>query len=261
MGKTVPRKRFGQHFLNDSQVLDRMIRAFSPQNDQVILEIGPGTGALTERLLEPVDHLVAVELDRDLAALLTRKFDSRKLTVIQQDVLTLDIGALCVDHATATPTRKIRVIGNLPYNISTPLLFHLINNAGLITDMMLMLQKEVALRLSAGAGSKHYGRLSVMAGLAMRCECLFDVGSESFTPPPQVMSTVVRLHPESIRHRVNDSRRLNHIVRQAFSQRRKTLKNSLKNLVSESQFVNAGIDSSLRAEKLSIEQFIALSNA
>ncbi len=237
-----------------------MIRAFSPQSDQVILEIGPGAGVLTEKLLEHVDHLVAVELDRDLVALLNRKFDSRKLTVIQQDVLTLDIGALCADHAAARPIRKIRVIGNLPYNISTPLLFHLIDNAGFIQDMMLMLQKEVASRLSAGPDSKRYGRLSVMAGLALQCECLFDVGPESFAPPPQVHSTVARLYPKPIRKDIHDHRRLNHIVRQAFSQRRKTLRNSLKNLVSESRFANAGIDSSLRAEKLSIEQFISLSN-
>ncbi len=235
-----------------------MIRAFSPQSNQVILEIGPGTGVLTEKLLEHVDHLVVVELDRDLAALLNRKFDSRKLTVIQQDILMLDIESLFASNATP---RKIRVIGNLPYNISTPLLFHLIDNARFINDMMLMLQKEVALRLSADPDSKHYGRLSVMAGLALQCECLFDVGPESFTPPPQVNSTVLRLYPESISHCVNDSRRLNNIVRQAFSQRRKTLKNSLKNLVSEPQFLNANIDSSLRAEKLSVEQFVTLSNA
>ena len=235
-----------------------MIRAFSPQNNQVILEIGPGTGVLTEKLLEHVDHLVAVELDRDLAALLNQKFDSRKLTVIQQDVLTLDIESLFASNVTP---RKIRIIGNLPYNISTPLLFHLIDNAGFVNDMMLMLQKEVALRLSADPDSKHYGRLSVMAGLALQCECLFDVGPESFAPPPQVNSTVLRLYPESISHRVNDSRRLNNIVRQAFSQRRKTLKNSLKNLVSGPQFLNANIDSSLRAEKLSVEQFVTLSNA
>ena len=258
MRKPVPRKRFGQHFLTDSQVLDRIIRAFSPQSNQVILEIGPGTGVLTEMLLEHVDHLVAVELDRDLAALLNQKFDPGKLTVIQQDVLTLDIESLFSGYANR---QKIRIIGNLPYNISTPLLFHLIKNAGFINDMMFMLQKEVAMRLSAGPDNKHYGRLSVMSGLALQCECLFDVGPESFTPPPQVNSTVLRLYPESISHRIDDSRRLNNIVRQAFSQRRKTLKNSLKNLVSESQFLNADIDSSLRAEKLSVEQFIALSNA
>ncbi len=258
MSKPVPRKRFGQHFLTDSQVLDRIIQAFSPQDNQVILEIGPGTGVLTEMLLEHVDHLVAVELDRDLAVLLNQKFDPEKLTVIQQDVLTLDVESLFSGYANR---QKIRIIGNLPYNISTPLLFHLINNAGFINDMMFMLQKEVAMRLSAGPGNKHYGRLSVMSGLALQCECLFDVGPESFTPPPQVNSTVLRLYPEPIRKRIDDSRRLNHIVRQAFSQRRKTLKNSLKNLVSESQFLNADIDSSLRAEKLSVEQFITLSNA
>ncbi len=258
MSKPVPRKRFGQHFLTDSQVLDRIIRAFSPQSNQVILEIGPGTGVLTEMLLEHVDHLVAVELDRDLAALLNQKFDPGKLTVIQQDVLTLDIESLFSGYANR---QKIRIIGNLPYNISTPLLFHLIDHAGFINDMMFMLQKEVAMRLSAGPDNKHYGRLSVMSGLALQCECLFDVGPESFTPPPQVNSTVLRLYPESISHRIDDSRRLNNIVRQAFSQRRKTLKNSLKNLVSEPQFLNADIDSSLRAEKLSVEQFIALSNA
>ena len=241
----------------DSRVLDRMMRAFSPKSGQMILEIGPGTGVLTERLLEQVDHLVAVELDRDLATLLERKFGSRKLTVLRQDALTLDIGTLFAGNAAP---RKIRIIGNLPYNISTPLLFHLIDNAEFIHDMMLMLQKEVAARLSAAPGGKNYGRLSVMAALALRCECLFDVGAESFTPPPRVDSTVVRLYPDSKAHLVNDRRRLNHIVGQAFSQRRKTLKNSLKNLVSQSQFSTADIDSSLRAEKLGVEQFIALSN-
>ncbi len=240
-----------------------MIRAFSPQSDQIILEIGPGTGVLTERLLEHVDHVIAVELDRNLAALLGRKFDSRKLTVIEQDVLTLPIQSLFTGNLIPEKraASKIRIIGNLPYNISTPLLFHLIDNAGLINDMMLMLQKEVALRLSAGPDSKHYGRLSVMTALELRCECLFDVAPESFTPPPGVHSTVSRLYPQSISHLVNDSHRLNNIVRQAFSQRRKILKNSLKNLVSESQFSSAGVNSSLRAEKLDVLQFVALSNA
>lgn len=258
MGKAVGRKRFGQHFLTDSQVLDRMIRAFSPEHDQLVLEIGPGTGVLTERLLEYVNHLVVVELDRNLAALLNQKFDSGQLTVIQQDVLSLDIQSLFADNG---GRQKIRVIGNLPYNISTPLLFHLIDNVRFISDMMFMLQKEVALRLSARPDHKNYGRLSVMSGLELQCECLFDVGPESFNPPPKVDSTVLRLYPESISYRIQDSRRLNNIVRQAFSQRRKTLKNSLQNLVSQSQFAAADIDSSLRAEKLSVEQFIALSNA
>jgi len=257
LSKPVPRKRFGQHFLTDARVLEQIIQAFSPRDNQIILEIGAGTGALTEKLLEQVDHLVAVELDRDLATLLKHRFDARKLTVIQQDVLTLDIQSLFSGHARQ---QKIRIIGNLPYNISTPLLFHLIDNTRFIDDMLFMLQKEVALRLSAGPDNRHYGRLSVMSGLELKCECLFDVGAQSFDPPPQVDSTVLRLYPQSLSTRIDDRRRLNHSVRRAFSQRRKTLKNSLKNLVSASQFKNAGIDPSLRAEKLDVEQFIALSN-
>ena len=204
------------------------MHAFSPKDNELIVEIGPGTGALTEQLLHQVDHLIAVELDRDLATLLRKKYEPSKLTIIQQDILTLDIHSILEKHKN---NKKIRIIGNLPYNISTPLLFHLIDHTEIIQDMIFMLQKEVALRLAAMPGDKNYGRLSVMSNVKLQCECLFDVMPESFDPPPKVDSTVLKLTPRSDVKPINDQQRFQEVVKMAFSQRRKTLRNSLKNLV------------------------------
>lgn len=255
-----PRKRFGQHFLIDETVLERTVNAFHPKDNDLVLEIGPGTGALTEYLLDRISHLTAVELDRDLIAPLNAKYDSTRLTLFQADILNFEITSVFNASEDAT-NKKIRIIGNLPYNISTPLLFHLLKSVEHIEDMIFMLQKEVAQRLSAAPGSKTYGRLSVMAALELDCQCLFDVPPEAFSPPPKVDSTVIRLTPKSTSFHIQDRHRLNEIVKWAFSQRRKILRNSLQQLVSDSQFETAEIDSSQRAESLTVDQFIQLSNA
>ena len=265
----VARKRFGQHFLKDRNVLDKIVDVFAPKNDQLILEIGPGTGALTERLLARVNHLTAVEFDRDLVAKLWRKYDSSQLTVIAGDILNFDIESILPDElpvqiGTKLGSRqpnKVRLIGNLPYNISTPLLFHLLKSVAHIHDMVFMLQKEVAQRLCAVPGNKVYGRLSVMAALELQCQYLFDVPPQAFAPPPKVQSTVLRLIPTTVSRQINDRHRLNEIVKLAFSQRRKTLRNSLRQQVSAAQFETAQVDPSKRAENLTLNQFIRLSNA
>jgi 16S rRNA (adenine1518-N6/adenine1519-N6)-dimethyltransferase len=257
LNRVIPRKRFGQHFLKDKNVLDRIVERFAPGDNQIIAEIGPGTGALTERLLDRVNHLTAVELDRDLAAALQRKHPPERLTVIQEDILNFNIRSLLPDDGVA---HKVRLIGNLPYNISTPLLFHLLKSVDHVEDMVFMLQKEVAQRLSAAPGSKIYGRLTVMAALKLECHPLFDVPPEAFDPPPKVDSTVLHLTPRIQNREIRNQNRLDEIVRCAFSQRRKTLRNSLQNVVNDAQFEAAGIDSSRRAETLSVQEFIGLGN-
>ena len=261
MKKVVARRRFGQHFLTDPAILDRIIRAFSPQRTDKVLEIGPGTGVLTEVLLQQLDHLTAVELDRDLAALLDKKYDSKRLTVIQKDILRFDLATLAAENSAVEPgAGTIRIVGNLPYNISTPLIFHLLDSMPLIADMVFMVQKEVALRLCARAGDRNFGRLSVMSSLELDCEYLFDVPPDSFTPPPRVDSAVIRLLPVATRIKVEDPHRFEQIVKQAFSQRRKTLRNSLSRLVTAEQFVMADIDPKLRAEKIDTAGFARLAN-
>ncbi len=261
MNRIVPRKRFGQHFLVDERILDQIINSFSPRSDQLIVEIGPGTGILTSRLMDQVNQLTVIELDRDLAQLLKNNFDADRLNVIAQDVLTFDFNSLVPDHVGLKIQSKLRMVGNLPYNISTPLLFHLLQYVEIISDMVFMLQKEVALRLSATPGNKNYGRLSVMTGLELHCDSLFDVPPQAFDPPPKVDSTVVRLTPARAVGQISDRSRFNEIVKSGFSQRRKTLRNSLRQLVTAEQFELATIDSAARAENLSVEQFITLSNA
>jgi 16S rRNA (adenine1518-N6/adenine1519-N6)-dimethyltransferase len=257
LNRVIPRKRFGQHFLKDKNVLDRIVERFAPGDNQIIAEIGPGTGALTERLLDRVNHLAAVELDRDLAAALQRKHPPERLTVIQEDILNFNIRSLLPDDGEGD---KVRLIGNLPYNISTPLLFHLLKSVDHVEDMVFMLQKEVAQRLSAAPGSKIYGRLTVMAALKLECHPLFDVPPNAFDPPPKVNSTVLHLTPRIQNREIRNQSRLDEIVRCAFSQRRKTLRNSLQNVVNDAQFEAAGIDSSRRAETLSVQEFIGLGN-
>ena len=273
-----PRKRFGQHFLTDENVLERIVNVFHPADNELVLEIGLGAGALTERLLDRISHLTVVELDRDLAATLSEKYDSDQLTIVQADILNFEIASVfncsepagdalpvIADDLNVQTRNKVRIIGNLPYNISTPLLFHLLKSVEHIQDMVFMLQKEVAQRLSAAPGSKIYGRLSVMAALELDCQCLFDVPPQAFEPPPKVESTVIRLTPTPLSRAasrlIHDRIRLNEIVKLAFSQRRKTLRNSLQQLVSDAQFENARVDSSKRAENLTVDQFIQLSNA
>lgn len=251
-----PRKRFGQNFLHDHNIIYNIISSIQAKPDQHWVEIGPGQGALTEPLLAQGVCLDVVELDRDLVALLKDKFRQYpNLQIHSADALRFDFSAL------ADKGEKLRVIGNLPYNISTPLMFHLLDNAYCIEDMHFMLQKEVVDRICAAPGSKKYGRLSVMMQYYCETELLFDVPPESFDPAPQVMSAIVRLVP----HRqppvaVNDMSKLNRVVTQAFSQRRKTLRNSLKKLIPEEDIVALGIDPTLRAENISLADFARLSN-
>lgn len=247
-----PRKRFGQHFLHDRNVINAIISIINPGPRETMLEIGPGRGALTMPLLERLEQLHVIELDRDLASNLENiAAKSGKLHVHCMDVLDLNIRDIVAG--------PVRIVGNLPYNISTPVLFHLLTQVSLITEMIFMLQEEVVDRLSTGPGSKTYGRLSVMVQALCRVEKILEVGAGAFTPPPRVASALVRLVPHS-EPRVNeqDYPGFVRIVRESFNQRRKTLRNALKTVISEEKIIRAGIDPSVRAEQLSVEQFASL---
>jgi len=250
-----PRKRFGQHFLIDQQTLQRIASSFAPKATQNLVEIGPGLGALTDVLLDRVEHVTVIELDRDLATLLNQRYDSSRLTVRQMDVLSCRLE----DLERSSPEQKFRIVGNLPYNISTPLIFHLLQQIELIDDMLFMLQKEVAIRLAAEPGGKHYGRLTVMTALQLDATCLFDVPATAFDPPPKVESTVIRLKPKIQKLDFN-LEQVGQLVTAAFAQRRKTLRNALARLVTVEQFEAAGIDPGARAETISPELFVELSN-
>ena len=249
------RKRFGQHFLHDQEIIDRIIAAIAPAPGQCLIEIGPGTGALTLPLLQRVGELHVVELDRDLAAELVRYCQGAGILHMHcQDALDFDFRGLAADR------KDIRIIGNLPYNISTPLVFHLLETADHISDMMFMLQEEVVDRMTADPGSKVYGRLSVMVQAQCRVEKLFTVGAVSFTPPPKVSSAIIRLIPR-MQTGIQDYDTFADIVRQSFNQRRKTLRNALKGRISEQQMQTLGIFPGLRPEQLTVEQFISLANS
>jgi len=251
-----PRKRFGQNFLHDHNIIYNILSSLQARPEEHWVEIGPGMGALTDPLLNMGLHLDVVELDRDLVALLKDKFKQQdKLQIFSTDALKFDFSSLAKNN------EKLRIIGNLPYNISTPLMFHLLDNASCIEDMHFMLQKEVVDRICAAPGSKKYGRLSVMMQYYCATELLFDVPPESFDPAPKVMSAIVRLVPHD--HppvAVNNLKMLNRVVVQAFSQRRKTLRNSLKKLIEENAIIALNIDPTLRAEALSLADFANLSN-
>lgn len=251
-----PRKRFGQNFLHDFSIINDILAHAHPQVGEHWLEIGPGLGALTKPLLESKVTLDVVELDRDLVARLQKQFANHSnMTIHSADALKFDFAAL------VKPGEKLRVIGNLPYNISTPLMFQLLETTNCVEDMIFMLQKEVVERICAEPGSKKYGRLSVMMQYFCETEWLFDVSPECFDPPPQVVSAIVRLEPHDRPPvEVADFAIFSHLVTQAFSQRRKTLRNSLKNLVSEDQITELGIDANLRAESITLDEFAALSN-
>ena len=253
MAKHRARKRFGQHFLNDPGVIDAIIRAVHPTKDDVIVEIGPGQGAITDALARSSGHLHAIELDRDLVARLRHQYkDNANVTVHEADALQFDFASL---------GDRIRVVGNLPYNISTPLLFHLLKFRDCILDMHFMLQKEVVDRMAASPGSKSYGRLGIMLGCHLDIESLFDVSRESFSPPPEVTSAVVRLDPlPPGTFDIQDEPGLSTLVATAFMQRRKTLRNSLRKSVEAVDFDAVGIDASLRPEQVSIADYVRLSN-
>jgi 16S rRNA (adenine1518-N6/adenine1519-N6)-dimethyltransferase len=249
-----PRKRFGQHFLHDSAIIARIIAAVAPQPDDHLVEIGPGLGALTLPLLKHVADLDAIEIDRDaIRELGTKASGFGKLHIHEGDVLKFAIGALRTD------ARPLRLVGNLPYNISTPLLFHLIAQREHIRDMHFMLQKEVVDRMAAAPDSSAYGRLTVMLAPWVKVESLFDIGPGAFRPPPRVVSSVVRLTPHaSAPFVIADQEIFARVVAAAFAQRRKTLRNALKLLLPEAAIVRAGIDPNARGETLSPASFAAL---
>ncbi|OCT21907.1 16S rRNA (adenine(1518)-N(6)/adenine(1519)-N(6))-dimethyltransferase RsmA [Pseudomonas putida] len=250
------RKRFGQNFLHDAGIIDRILRAINAKAGEHLLEIGPGQGALTEGLLGSGAQLDVVELDKDLVPILQHKFADRdNFRLHQGDALKFDFNTLGV------PPRSLKVVGNLPYNISTPLIFHLLAHAGLIRDMHFMLQKEVVERMAAGPGGGDWGRLSIMVQYHCRVEHLFNVGPGAFNPPPKVDSAIVRLVPhEVLPHPAKDPALLERVVREAFNQRRKTLRNTLKGLLDSQAIEAAGVDGSLRPEQLDLAAFVRLAD-
>ncbi len=251
------RKRFGQHFLHDPAVLARIVSAIDPEPGQRLVEIGPGLGALSRPLLERCRRLEVIEIDRDLIPELKERCEGAgELIVHEGDVLAMDFAAM---HGGGEP---LRICGNLPYNISTPLLFHLLAVRTVIADMHFMLQKEVVDRIVAPAGTKTYGRLTVMLAAACRAEALFRVGRGAFQPPPAVDSAVVRLRPHAADpFPLPDRARFALLVASAFSMRRKTLRNSLRGLVGPDQFAAAGIDANRRPETLAPAEFANLAAA
>ena len=249
-----PRKRFGQHFLHDPAVIGRIVDAIRPLPGERLVEIGPGEGALTLPLLARGARLTVIELDRDLAAQLRARPEAGgALEVIEGDALKVRLSDL------AAPGERLRLVGNLPYNVSTPLLFRFIEQAGLIGDMHFMLQREVVQRMAAGPGSKTYGRISVMLAAACRVEALFEIGPGAFRPPPKVWSSIVRLEPwREPPFPVPDPARFAEVVRHAFGQRRKTLRNALSGLLDEAAIRAAGCDPGARAETLPPAAFARL---
>ena len=246
--KHIPRKRFGQHFLADASVIDDIVDAIDPQPGQALVEIGPGLGAMTDPLVARSHHLTVVELDRDLAARLRKRAE---LTVVESDVLKVDFTALAQQAG-----QKLRIVGNLPYNISTPILFHLLDSVEHVVDQHFMLQKEVVDRMAAAPGSKDFGRLSVMLQWRYAIESVLDVPPEAFDPPPRVDSAVVRMvplpNPEGL-----DAALLGELVTVAFSQRRKLLRHTLGRWLTERGF-NGAFDTQRRAEEVPVAEYLAL---
>jgi 16S rRNA (adenine1518-N6/adenine1519-N6)-dimethyltransferase len=251
------RKRFGQNFLVDNHIIDRIVSSIRPTRSDTMVEIGPGLGALTRPLCAQLDRLEVIELDRDLVQRLEQAhYDGCTLNIHNADALAFDFTAL---SAQTCGGQKLRIVGNLPYNISTPLLFHLIDHRAVIHDMHFMLQKEVVERIAAQPGTRNYGRLSVMIQFYCAVAPLFSVPSSAFKPAPKVESAIVRLIPEQFPGAETlDHTLLETLVRQAFSQRRKTLRNTLKGLCSEEQIQQAGIRPQSRPEELSVSDYVNL---
>ena len=248
------RKRFGQNFLHDPQVIDRIVKAIAPKPDELLVEIGPGLGALTEPVAELAGHLTVVELDRDLAERLQQHPTlADKLTIHQADAMKFNFSSLLKDG------KKLKVFGNLPYNVSTPLLFHLFSYADQIQNMHFMLQKEVVQRMTASHGSKAYGRLSVMTQYYCQAMPVVEVGPGAFKPAPKVDSAVVRLIPKALSERADvPAEVLNRVCLEAFNQRRKTIRNCFSNFATAEQLEALQLTPTLRPEQLSVEQFITV---
>jgi len=249
------RKRFGQNFLHDPGVIEQIIRAINPKPDDAIVEIGPGLGALTEEILAVNPRLQVVELDRDLIPVLrTKFFNYPEFRIHEADALKFDFSELMVD-------RPLRIIGNLPYNISTPLIFHLLAQADVVKDMHFMLQKEVVQRMAAVPGDNNYGRLGIMTQYFCKVQPLFEVGSGAFRPAPKVDSAIVRLVPHrTLPHPAKDLATLQAVVRTAFNARRKTLRKALGGMVSVAQLQNLGINDGLRPENLGLTDYVAIAD-
>ena len=248
MAHHIARKRFGQHFLTDRAVLDAIVDAIRPEPAEAVVEIGPGLGAMTDPLVARCQRLTVIELDRDLAHRLRQR---PELEVIEADVLQVDFAALA-----ARAGQRLRVGGNLPYNISTPILFHLLGAASHVIDQHFMLQKEVVDRMAAAPGGKEYGRLSVMLQWRYQIESVLDVPPEAFEPPPRVDSAVVRMRPLPVMAAV-DAALLGELVRVAFSQRRKLLRHTLGRWLEERRF-GGEFNVQRRAEEVPVSEYLAL---
>lgn len=248
----VARKRFGQNFLVDQGIIGAIVSAINPQRGDTVVEIGPGLGAITEPLMQRVDHLHVVEIDRDLIARLKKQYAPERMTIHEGDALAFDFASI---------GRNLRLVGNLPYNISTPLLFHLADYPEHVHDMHFMLQKEVVERMVAEPGDADFGRLSVMLQYRFWLEWLIDVPPESFEPAPKVDSAVVRLIPKPVSElHAKNLQKLALVVQTAFSQRRKMLRNTLKPLLGEAGFAELGIVPTLRAEDVPVEDYVRIAN-
>ena len=253
--KHVARKRFGQHFLTDRGIIEDIIQSINPKAGEPMVEIGPGLAAMTQPLVERLGHLTVIELDRDLA----RQLQAHpQLKVVEADVLKVDFSALAKSMVSqAQPPSKIRVVGNLPYNISTPILFHLLDAVTVIEDQHFMLQKEVVERMVAPPGGRDYGRLSVMLQWRYQMDLLFIVPPTAFDPPPKVESAIVRMRPLANPLACEESK-LQQVVMKAFSQRRKVLRNCVAGMFTENQLIDAGVNPQARPETVPLEQFVAL---
>ncbi|BEV72765.1 16S rRNA (adenine(1518)-N(6)/adenine(1519)-N(6)) -dimethyltransferase RsmA [Paludibacterium sp. THUN1379] len=252
MNQHIPRKRFGQNFLQDSRIIESIVDAVNPAADDSVIEIGPGLGAITHPLLNRLNKLHVVEIDRDIISRLQQQFPADKLVIHAGDALAFDFASI---------PGQLKIVGNLPYNISTPLLFHLASYGDRVIDMHFMLQKEVVDRMVAEPSCADYGRLSVMLQYRFEMESLIDVPPESFWPPPKVDSAVVRMMPAPGRCGLaKDETLLEKLVSQAFAQRRKTLRNNLKGLLSDEDFAAAGVDPTLRPENIRVEQYVVMAN-
>jgi 16S rRNA (adenine1518-N6/adenine1519-N6)-dimethyltransferase len=255
--KHIAKKRFGQNFLTDQGVIYSLVEAISPKADDLIVEIGPGLGALTQPLLKKLNHLHVVEIDRDIISWMESFYPKDKITIHNSDALKFNFAEL----AKLSPANNIRVTGNLPYNISTPILFHLLSNIDNIIDMHFMLQKEVVERMVAAPSTSEYGRLSVMLQYKLKMDYLITVPPEAFDPAPKVESAFVRCVPHAaLPFPAKDEALFAKIVTAAFGQRRKTLRNTLKAYLDDAGFNELGIDSQLRAENLSVAQFVSIAN-
>ena len=250
--KYIAKKKFGQNFLKDAAIIHSIIQSINPLLNDLLIEIGPGLGALTKPLLEKTNRLLAIELDRDIVSWMENEYSKKNITIFNEDVLNFNFNQF---------DQKIRIVGNLPYNISTPILFKCIDNILNIKDLHFMLQKEVVDRMVAIPSSPEYGRLSVMLQYYFAMEHLVDVPKESFEPEPKVESSFVRLIPyEQYPFIANNLEQFARIVKEAFSQRRKTIRNTLKSFISENDFEKIGINPRLRAENLSVSDFVKISN-